>query len=271
VLILPHLDQDPLYRKWDITRRYAEQPVTAGSTADPRPFHVAAYYCPSRRSPTVFSNQYTFQSGAAADAGAADDLTAPPGGLGDYASVAGTANNEGPMLVSLPSGIVNGAPVTGTGPFNNSGPGAVVLSFRSKNKLQMITDGTSNTLLIGEKYIRPNSRWGKNEDRSIFDGNNQNNYRRFLGRAVTAFTNPLTYKVDDPPNPIIADPRTQASPTDPVSGLAIQLNQCFGSWHPGITQFALCDGTVRAVSVNLSLDTLTLLGIPDDGLPVKMD
>ena len=271
VLILPHIDQDPQFKKWDLTRRYAEQPGVVGSITDPRPFHVAAYYCPSRRSPTVFSNSYTFQSGAAANAGGADDLTGPPGGLGDYASVAGTLNNDGPMCISIPTGIVGASQVTGTGPFNNSGPGAIVLSYRSKSKLQTITDGTSNTLLIGEKYIRPNSRWGKNEDRSIFDGNNQNNFRRFLGRQVTGFTMPLTYLATDPPNPIIADPRTQANPTDPISGLAISLNQCFGSAHPGVCQFVLCDATVRALNVNLSLETLTLLGIPDDGLQVKFE
>ena len=267
VLILPYIEQDAAFKRWNLTRRYAEQ-VTGGN--DPRPFNVPAYFCPSRRQPNAFSVNYTFQSGAAANAGGADDLTAPPGGVGDYASVAGTANNEGAMRVSMPFGVVSGANVSGTGPFNKSGPGAVVTTFTGRSKLVNIIDGTSNTLLVGEKYVRPNSQWGKNEDRSVYDGNNQNNFRRFLGRQVTKF-NPLTYDATDPPNPIIGDPRIQTNPVDPATGLTISLNQCFGSWHSGICNFAMCDATVRSLSVGLSIDTLTLLCLPDDGQPVRLD
>ncbi len=267
VLILPYMEQDSIYRKWDLTRRYAEQPT---GTASPQPFHVAAYFCPSRRSPTVYSNSYTFQSGAASDAGAADDLTGPPGGLGDYASVAGTANNEGAMRISMPFGIIGGANVHGTGPFNNSGPGAICTTFRGKSKLVTIIDGTSNTLMVGEKYIRPNSKWGKNEDRSIFDGEVGNAFRRFLGRDAISYS-PMVYEPADPPNPIIGDPRTQNNIPDPVSGKDILPNQCFGSMHPGISQFVMCDGTVRVLNVNMSIDMLTLLCIPNDGQPVRLD
>ena len=160
--------------------------------------------------------------------------------------------------------------VSGTGPFNISGPGAVITRFTSKSRMTSITDGTSNTLLVGEKYIRPNSFQGKNEDRSIYDSGNQNNFRRFLGRQMTRFS-PVTYLANDPPNPLIGNPRQQTDPIDPASGLAIPLNQCFGGPHPGICQFVFCDGTVRALNVNLSIDVLTFLGVPNDGQPVQWD
>jgi hypothetical protein len=258
---MPFIDQGAAYQKWDLTRRYAEQKTGA---ADPCPFNVPAYFCPSRRNPRDFSVVYNFATGAG------PTLDAPAGGLGDYASVAGTANNEGAMRISLPFGIVSGAQVHGTGPFNNSGPGAIVTNFNSRSKLQTIIDGTSNTLLIGEKYIRPNSQWGKNEDRSIYDGNNQNNFRRFLGRQVTS-VNPIVYDPTDPPNPIIGDPKTQANPKDPVTGLDILPNQCFGSWHSGMCMFVMCDSTVRSLSVSTTIDVLTLLCLPDDGQPVRLD
>ena len=111
VLILPYIDQTPAFQKWDVTRRYAEQ---IGGTNDPRPFNVPTYFCPSRRNPSEFSVRYTFKTRPG------PILTAAPGGLGDYASVAGTLNNSGPLLVSLPSGVVNGVQVSGTGPFNIS-------------------------------------------------------------------------------------------------------------------------------------------------------
>src|SRR5262245_61374413 len=64
VLILPHIDQNAAFAKWNLTRRYAEQ---VGGANDPRPFNVSAYFCPSRRQPSMFSVNYTFQSGAAAN------------------------------------------------------------------------------------------------------------------------------------------------------------------------------------------------------------
>jgi prepilin-type N-terminal cleavage/methylation domain-containing protein len=262
VIILPHIEQDAAFRRWNLQRRYAEQ-VTGAN--DPRPVNVPVYYCPSRRGPTGLSNSYTFTTGDGATT-----LTGSPGGLGDYATVAGTANNDGAMRISMPYGIVNGANVSGTGPFNNSGAGALVTRFTGKVNLVSIKDGTSNTLLVGEKYIRPNSQFGKNEDRSVFDSNVQNNFRRFLGRDATNYS-PMTYVATDPPNPIIGDWRLQANPVDPVSGLNIALNQCFGSWHSGVCNFVLADGTVRSLSNNMSIDTLTLLGLPNDGQPVRLD
>src|SRR5207237_858014 len=120
-------------------------------------------------------------------------------------------------------------------------------------------------------YVRPNSFQGKNEDRSIYDSNNENNIRRFAGRSVTGYTMPPTYDPADAPNPIIGDPTLQTGPTDPVSGLAISLNQCFGSRHPGVSQFVFCDGSVRAVPVTISIDVLTYLGLPADGVPITID
>jgi len=43
VLILPYLEQDNLYRQWDLQRSYFEQSDTARTTA------VKGYFCPSRR------------------------------------------------------------------------------------------------------------------------------------------------------------------------------------------------------------------------------
>lgn len=51
----------------------------------------------------------------------------------------------------------------------------------------------------------------------------------------------------------------------------VKPNQCFGSWHSGICNFVLADGTVRSISVNMSIEALTLLGLPSDGQPVKLD
>lgn len=244
VLILPHLEQEPAYKLWNLQYRYASQPAAAGSAADPCPRNVPVFFCPSRRSPGALSVAYDLTLATS------EVLRARPGGIGDYASVSGTANNLGAMRISLPSGTVNGAAVSGNGPFNNSGPNALVLTFRSQTHLLSMTDGSSNTLLIGEKHIRPNSLEGKNEDRSIYDSAVGNAYRRFIGRDATDA------------HPLVADPSDQTGPL---------ANQRFGSRHTGICLFAFGDCTVRGVPVGTHIDTLTRLGLPSDGQSNNID
>jgi prepilin-type N-terminal cleavage/methylation domain-containing protein len=46
VLILPYVEQENMYKQWDLTKRYHVQPATA------REKNVSLFVCPSRRSPS---------------------------------------------------------------------------------------------------------------------------------------------------------------------------------------------------------------------------
>jgi prepilin-type N-terminal cleavage/methylation domain-containing protein len=267
VLLLPYLEQDNAYRLWDLSRRYAEQPAAAGSAADPCPRDFTVYFCPSRRVPGQLSVTYakTAGNGAALP-------TVRPGGLSDYASVAGIANNDGAMRIAMPSGVVNGQPVSGNAAFNKSGPGARVLTFTSQTSIATITDGTSNTLLIGEKYVRPRSFQGKNEDRSVYDSDNGNNFRRFVGKNPAA-NPPVAYPLIGNPN--LNDPNPPTGKPwpliEPTSGLPFDENASFGGRHAGVCLFVFCDGSVHNLPVTLNTTVLTALGLPSDGVPVTID
>jgi len=65
-----------------------------------------------------------------------------------------------------------------------------VISWQGQVPLQAIKDGTSNTLMFGEKHLRPASLRGLNEDRSVFDGN-QNCFRRIAGWNGLGVTYPI--------------------------------------------------------------------------------
>src|SRR5207249_8266136 len=75
--------------------------------------------------------------------------------------------NDGPIIEAMQT-------------FAASGGFTIVTSWSGRFALTDITDGTSSTLMFGEKHIRPNSLRGKNEDRSIFGGQN-NSTRRCAG------------------------------------------------------------------------------------------
>jgi prepilin-type processing-associated H-X9-DG protein len=247
VLLMPYLEQDNAYKLWDQTRRYAEQPAAAGSANDPAPINVKTYFCPSRRNPSVvsISSTVTLATG--------EELPTRPGGLSDYASVSGPANNDGSMRIATPSGTVNGMPVSGNTAFNQSGPGALVQSWKSQTSFSSIADGTSNTILVGEKHVRPNQLQGRGEDRSVYNSSVGNAYRRFLGTDLETGEQ----------RPLVSDPLDQNTSFEPQTR--------FGSRHPGMCQFVFGDGSVRGVPIGTSLAVLTAISQPADGAVVPTD
>src|SRR5206468_2736399 len=142
VLLLPYLEQDNIYRLWDLHYLASKQPPAAYQQ------QVQMYHCPSRP-------EFVLSIG---------DFATPGGGLTDYAACFGTAADFDKS---------NGAIIPTNGPYGTDSSGVtILLSWRGQLNLPSITDGTSNTLMFGEKHIRPNSLRGKNEDRSVFGGQN---------------------------------------------------------------------------------------------------
>jgi hypothetical protein len=152
------------------------------------------------------------------------------------------------------------------GSFDTSPVGTRITSWSGVVNFASITDGTSNTLLIGEKHVRPNSREGKNEDRSIFSGNNANTYSRLLGLPPAGVNQ--TDGVTQYPLIQSEQDKTMATSTPPG---AYDSNICFGGPHPGICMFVFCDGSVKGVRTTTNLETLTRLAVRNDGLPITGD
>src|SRR5205823_4462798 len=93
VLILPYLEQDNVYRLWNIQKRYYEQNGPVGSANDPCQYNIKTYFCPSRRSvPTTPSAPFP----KAADI--APGGSPRGGGMSDYANCAGTEGSTGALV-----------------------------------------------------------------------------------------------------------------------------------------------------------------------------
>ena len=138
-----------------------------------------------------------------------------------------------------------------TGNFSSTPPGTRITKWAGQLTLLDVTDGASNTVMIGDKFIRMASRDGKNEDRSIFSSMNQNNYERNLGVHPT---NGNVWTLVSDINATLA--------TWPL------CNASFGSQHTGVCQFAFADGSVKPVKNSIDANTLTLLGVRNDGKPL---
>ena len=224
VLLLPHLDQGPLYSEWNINYPASTQTPSAYQQ------QLAVYHCPSR--PAFVLSQ--------------GDFVPAGGGLSDYGASFGTdangSNSDGAIIPTY--NMANSTTIDASGnPVLKSG-------WRGQVTFVTITDGTSNTTMFGEKHVRPNSLRGKNEDRSIFGGQN-NSIRRMMGT-----------------DPVSGNQRPLSAP-DNQNGT--NANQTMGGAHPGLCLFVFCDGTVKALQLNTSLPILTALVTRSGGETVSLD
>jgi prepilin-type N-terminal cleavage/methylation domain-containing protein len=212
VLLLPYLEQQSVYSLWKIEQLASKQTPAAYQQ------QLAVFHCPVRPDFVLSQN----------------DFASPGGGLGDYGASFGTdpnGSNSSGAIVPIPD--MNHSLTT-----DSSGNQILKPGWRGQVRFSTITDGTSNTLMFGEKHIRPNSMRGKAEDRSIFGGQN-NSLRRMAG------TDPTT--------------GNQRPLSPPSNQNGAHANESFGGPHAGVCQFVFCDGTVHALGLDVSLDTLTAL------------
>jgi prepilin-type processing-associated H-X9-DG protein len=159
--------------------------------------------------------------------------------LGDYGCNGGQyANNPD---VDLPQCL--GAMCYANARVNANG---TLASARSQTALTSITDGTSNTLLVGERHV-PQVYFGMsgtgpapNGDGAIFNGDYPRNFTRIGG--------PPSFSLGQGPND--------------TSG---PYHCRFGSWHPGICQFVFADGHVASLNNSMDINTLGKLCVRNDG------
>lgn len=212
--ILPYIDQAPLYNQLNVGNVHLDQnlanPVTRQSLTQPMP----AFLCPSDPGPgtsdfVAATNRYNFT--------VTDGTTAYNIARSNYVMVANAWDSTTPPVFAAQYG-----PALGVG-FANS-----KIGFRD------ITDGTSNTLLVGERaYIyKSNNRVGGANVIGFSAANNEQSgsYGR-KGNQLAAVG--LTY------NGINA-----------VVGAEHDVRG-FSSNHVGGAHFVLCDGSVHFLSENI--------------------
>jgi len=155
VFLLPYIEQDALYRTFDLTKKYYDQ------TSFDYKAQVSVYLCPARRDAP--------QIGQLPEDNAASTML---GTLGDYAVAAGdntiddvTASDKPGAKGSMIIGIRNGS----TG------------AWDSRTTFASVSDGLSNTLFIGEKHIRGSLFGQVKGDRTIWNGDTANVFSRVAG------------------------------------------------------------------------------------------
>jgi prepilin-type N-terminal cleavage/methylation domain-containing protein len=253
--ILPNLDQDALHRLGGSDGVTA----TAGNQLAGAQVCIGTALpfvnCPSRRRAIL----YPAAGYKAINAGAAPMLA-----RSDYAANVGNGNDT--VMISAGPGTTN-LKASGGGlwladsnwkPYYDtylvvqpnagsaSGEPNGLIYTGSQVRKDDVSDGLSNTLLLGEKYLNPNnySNGADNGDkRSMYSGCSMDNERTTYG--LNGFTGtPMQ---------------------DRAEVLAIDI---FGSAHVNSCCFVFCDGSVHWIKYTIDAPTYQCLGSRNDGITI---
>jgi prepilin-type N-terminal cleavage/methylation domain-containing protein len=245
VRIMPYVEEQNVRDLWLPWMDWQHAYYHADDRA--RKAQVSLYYCPSRR-------------GASNDVFSIDSNTRPdvpggggPGTLGDYAGNGGDIN-----FYDLDP--VKSANLTGVFFHLNQGAGALSLNgnewqWTCRLNFKKLSDGLTKTFFVGEKHVRPDEYglYGTGPllgelsgDISTYNDDKAESFSRLAGTGFELVDGPYGDSSDN-------------------------RGKKFGSEHPGICQFAMGDGRVVAVAVEIETDVLHRLSHRSDGELTTID
>ncbi len=229
IALLPYMEQQTLYDRYDHSA-YNQDPGKSNGNELVRQALVATYVCPSEPHGGDLQVPGTGPGGDPARGGAGLEYR-----TGSYKCVAGAVTDDMPLreqgwwdmyFASWPlpdyhrRGVMH---MTG------------VLDWTCE-RIRDVTDGTSNTLMIGEKSTSTGRTWTS-----------------FWAYPYIYYT--MGHSVEHPLS-ISNDMDECFELADEAGVWAAPCARSWGSFHPGVIQFALADGSVRGISTNVDLTVL---------------
>jgi len=235
-LILPYLEQGAVEDLWIMSEGcfYDQPPETRTKVID-------IYLCPSRDRESTLAS-------ARPDAVHGSHRGTPDGvGPGEYlGSVADYAACGGTVRKLAPRGTIGIYNASSGGPWDMNGAiifantpdkyNRVIRSWKSNTQFKSITDGTSNTFMLGEATKAYSYGSVNHPDRAA---------QAFNGDYVRGL--PIGHE------------------EAPLYGPNEQYAVGFGSEHPGVCNFAMVDGSIRAVNIDTDPLVLAALATRDGG------
>jgi len=226
--LLPFIEEQNFADAWDACKAGGD--LTCGfyeQSGGNRGHQIPMLFCPTRRRPPQVSKSGDIREGLGG-AGALSDYGAVVGNqMSDNAT---SSASRGPMIAA--TGLCEPPVINGVCHANMRLTGSIhyTLSFAD------ILDGLSNTIFLGEKHVPPG------------------------GVGQSGFRDSSVYNNDD-----LEVSARAAGPGYPLA-LTPSESVCsnFGSYHPGVCQFAFGDGSVRPVATTIHFTVLGDLACRND-------
>ena len=165
----------------------------------------------------------------------------------DYAANSGNINaseDAGPAMSAIPTyswAYSASAEPGATGPRLQTG----ITFQRSTVRMAQIPDGTSNTLMVAEKYLNPDrytDGLDPADDQNVFAGHDRDVNRYTWDTSLTD----------------MATLTSRFAPRQDTPGVG--LDYTFGSTHPGALAMAFADGSVQWIEYGIDLEVYRLYG-----------
>jgi len=231
VMILPYIDQTPLYSTFDFSDLF----TLNGNNA------VAA----SSKNPGV--NDDRWKNGLPAYQCPSDPwLGLRPNRLNYFGVMGGGVLSSGgvPQFHCVGSSEARGWSTNG------------IFSLNSSSRMRDITDGTSNVFLIGESNLMAlSTNPAHHPGLTLSWCSSANNSAGYSSpSSAAAVISPMNTRFNKSGTLVITDAKDQVS--------------SFGSFHTGGAHFVMADGSVQFVNENVNFASFRTLAIRDDGLPI---
>jgi prepilin-type N-terminal cleavage/methylation domain-containing protein/prepilin-type processing-associated H-X9-DG protein len=239
--ILPYLEQNNLWQTVNLTAGFG--PNFQGDNLVMQAT-VPIYQCPSRRQGfRIMSNTVPYN-------GPVNTFMTDYAGNGGDASTGGT-NGDGVVV-----GIQHN--------YNGNVPIAQQVVSGSPTRMASITDGSSNTMMVGEKAANLANDTAAND----FDWGDNAGYWAGVAWDTLRFGQPFSIFDGVTPTPPIQDRRYVNADGSPN---VLYPNVIFGSAHIGSFNAVFCDGSVR--SINYSGNSAALMNMCNrsDGNVINFD
>lgn len=231
--ILPYIEQQALHSlgsdgQPDVIT--AEQKAGVAKAAQ---IPLASFHCPSRRAATAYPANPAIKG----IINNMDDV--------DFENRTDYAANGGDLMMKWGRGPSEMNPLGDRGFLSEKLIALTtgVVYQRSETNMKQITDGTSNTYLVGEKYLDPlDYETGRDisDDHTMFTGDDFDIHSWCAER-----------------------------PTQDIPGF--KIFSVFGSSHPGAWHVLYCDGSVHAISYDIVLEVHANFGNRSDGNVIQKD